>query len=137
VILIAQHHGGPRRDHREHRDALGPAVLHISEREPAVDPDRVHAGFGGLLLLGGRIADYVGRSGSPDRPGRLRRGLALGGAAADEAMLSRPAPCRRVRAILARRRFSLITVTFTDVKDRARASASGAPSPASARPSAW
>src|SRR5918999_4161933 len=79
--------------------------------------------FGGLLLLGGRIADYVGR----------RRifliGLigfagasALGGIAANAGTLFAARALQGVfGALLAPAALSLITVTFTDVKDRAKA----------------
>ncbi|MFD0743917.1 MFS transporter [Phytohabitans flavus] len=79
--------------------------------------------FGGLLLLGGRIADYVGR----------RRifliGLigfavasALGGIATNAGTLFAARALQGVfGALLAPAALSLITVTFTDVKDRAKA----------------
>jgi EmrB/QacA subfamily drug resistance transporter len=79
--------------------------------------------FGGLLLLGGRIADYVGR----------RRvfliGLigfaaasALGGAATNAATLFAARGLQGVfGALLAPAALSLITVTFTEPRERARA----------------
>lgn len=79
--------------------------------------------FGGLLLLGGRIADYFGR----------RRmfiiGLtgfaaasALGGAAQSSAWLFGARAVQGVfAAVLAPAVLSLITTTFTGVKERARA----------------
>lgn len=79
--------------------------------------------FGGLLLLGGRIADYVGRK-------RVfliglvgfASASALGGAAQNEGMLFAARALQGAfGAILAPAALSLITVTFTDVKDRARA----------------
>jgi EmrB/QacA subfamily drug resistance transporter len=79
--------------------------------------------FGGLLLLGGRIADYVGRKrifliGLVGFAGAS----ALGGAAQNQAMLF---AARGVQgafgALLAPAALSIITVTFTDVKDRAKA----------------
>ncbi len=79
--------------------------------------------FGGLLLLGGRIADYVGRKrvfliGLVGFAGAS----ALGGAAQNEGMLFAARALQGAfGAILAPAALSLITVTFTDVKDRARA----------------
>ena len=86
--------------------------------------------FGGLLLLGGRIADYIGRKRS------FLIGLlgfaaasALGGAAQNGATLF---VARAVQgafaALLAPAALSLISVTFTEVKDRSRRSRSTAPS---------
>ncbi|HEY8471033.1 MAG TPA: MFS transporter [Natronosporangium sp.] len=79
--------------------------------------------FGGLLLLGGRIADYVGRKRV------LLIGLvgfaaasALGGIATNAATLFAARGLQGAfGALLAPAALSLITVTFTDVKDRARA----------------
>jgi EmrB/QacA subfamily drug resistance transporter len=79
--------------------------------------------FGGLLLLGGRIADYVGRKKI------LLVGLigfagasALGGAATNAATLFAARGLQGVfGALLAPAALSLITVTFTDVRDRAKA----------------
>ncbi|HEU5357037.1 MAG TPA: MFS transporter [Actinocrinis sp.] len=79
--------------------------------------------FGGLLLLGGRIADYVGRKkvfliGLVGFAGAS----ALGGAAQNEGMLFAARALQGAfGAILAPAALSLITVTFTDVKDRAKA----------------
>jgi EmrB/QacA subfamily drug resistance transporter len=79
--------------------------------------------FGGLLLLGGRIADYVGRKrvfliGLVGFAGAS----ALGGAAQNEGMLFAARALQGAfGALLAPAALSLITVTFTDVKDRARA----------------
>ncbi|MFC7483762.1 MFS transporter [Luedemannella flava] len=79
--------------------------------------------FGGLLLLGGRIADYFGRKRT------FLIGLigfagasALGGAAVNAATLFAARGLQGVfGALLAPAALSLITVTFTDVKERARA----------------
>ncbi|WP_027343518.1 MFS transporter [Hamadaea tsunoensis] len=79
--------------------------------------------FGGLLLLGGRIADYAGRK------RMFIIGLAgfalasaLGGAAQNSAMLFAARGLQGAfGALLAPAALSLITVTFTDVKDRAKA----------------
>jgi EmrB/QacA subfamily drug resistance transporter len=79
--------------------------------------------FGGLLLLGGRIADYVGRK------RMFLIGLvgfaaasALGGLAQNEGMLFGARALQGVfGALLAPAALSLVTVTFTDVKERAQA----------------
>lgn len=79
--------------------------------------------FGGLLLLGGRIADYAGRK------RMLIVGLigfaaasALGGIAQNEGMLIFARGLQgAMAALLAPAALSLITVTFTDSKERAKA----------------
>lgn len=79
--------------------------------------------FGGLLLLGGRIADYVGRK------RMLLIGLlgfaaasALGGISVNAAMLFGARALQGgFAALMAPAALSLITVTFTDPKERARA----------------
>jgi EmrB/QacA subfamily drug resistance transporter len=79
--------------------------------------------FGGLLLLGGRIADYVGRKRT------FIIGLigfagasALGGAAQTSAMLFGARALQGAfAALLAPAALSLVTVTFTEGKERARA----------------
>lgn len=79
--------------------------------------------FGGLLLLGGRIADYAGRKKA------FMIGLigfagasALGGFAANQAMLFSARALQGVfAALLAPAALSLISVTFTDSKERAKA----------------
>ena len=79
--------------------------------------------FGGLLLLGGRIADYVGRK------RMLIVGLlgfagasALGGIAGNaELLFAARALQGAFAALLAPAALSLITVTFTEPKERARA----------------
>jgi len=79
--------------------------------------------FGGLLLLGGRIADYVGRK-RIFLIGLVGFALAsaLGGLAQNEGMLFGARALQGAfGAILAPASLSLITVTFTDVKERARA----------------
>lgn len=78
---------------------------------------------GGLLLLGGRIADYAGRK------RMLIVGLigfaaasALGGAAINGTMLISARALQGVfAAVLAPAALSLVTVTFTDSKERAKA----------------
>ena len=79
--------------------------------------------FGGLLLLGGRIADYVGRKRT------FLIGLigfagasALGGAASNAAMLFAARGLQGVfGALLAPSALALLTVTFTEPKERAKA----------------
>ena len=79
--------------------------------------------FGGLLLLGGRIADYVGRKRV------FMFGLigfaaasALGGAAVSQEMLFLARALQGAfGALLAPAALSMLTVTFTDAKERARA----------------
>jgi len=79
--------------------------------------------FGGLLLLGGRIADYVGRKrvfiiGLLGFAGAS----ALGGAAVNAPMLFGARALQGAfAALLAPAALSLITVTFTEVKERATA----------------
>jgi EmrB/QacA subfamily drug resistance transporter len=98
-------------------------ALHISTADRQWILTAYTLAFGGLLLLGGRIADYVGRK-------RIfliglvgfAAASALGGAAQNAGMLF---VARGVQgafgALLAPAALSLITVTFTDVKDRAKA----------------
>src|SRR5262249_36281905 len=79
--------------------------------------------FGGLLLLGGRVADYFGRKRT------FMVGLvgfaaasALGGAAVNEAMLFGARALQGAfGALLAPAALSLLTVTFTEARDRAKA----------------
>ncbi len=79
--------------------------------------------FAGLLLLGGRIADYLGRK-------RMfvvslvgfAAASALGGLARDAAMLfSARALQGAFAAVMAPAALSLLTVTFTEAKERGRA----------------
>jgi EmrB/QacA subfamily drug resistance transporter len=79
--------------------------------------------FGGLLLLGGRIADYLGRK-------RMfvlsllgfAGASALGGLAQDSAMLFAARALQgAMAAVMAPSALSLIQVTFTEPKERARA----------------
>jgi EmrB/QacA subfamily drug resistance transporter len=79
--------------------------------------------FGGLLLLGGRIADYTGRK-RAFIIGLLgfAAASALGGLAQNEGMLfSARALQGAFGALMAPAALSLLTVTFTEAKDRARA----------------
>ncbi len=79
--------------------------------------------FGGLLLLGGRIADYIGRKRA------LMIGLVgfavasgLGGAAQSEALLFAARALQGAfGALLAPASLAIITVTFTEGRDRAKA----------------
>ncbi|GAB3245524.1 MFS transporter [Kineosporia babensis] len=79
--------------------------------------------FGGLLLLGGRIADFTGRKrifiiGLLGFAGAS----ALGGAAVNEAMLFGARALQGLfAALLAPAALSLLQVSFTDAKERARA----------------
>jgi EmrB/QacA subfamily drug resistance transporter len=79
--------------------------------------------FGGLLLIGGRIADYLGRK-------RMfvisligfSAASALGGLAQNSAMLFGARALQGAfAAIMAPASLSLLTVTFTEAKERARA----------------
>ena len=80
--------------------------------------------FGGLLLLGGRIADYFGRK-RTFLVGLLgfAGASALGGAAVNaEHAVRRPRACRAPSARCSPRRpWRCITVTFTEAKERAKA----------------
>jgi EmrB/QacA subfamily drug resistance transporter len=79
--------------------------------------------FGGLLLLGGRIADFIGRKRA------FLIGLAgfagasaLGGISANQEMLFGARALQGAfAALLAPAALSLLAVTFTDAKERARA----------------
>jgi len=98
-------------------------ALHISIADRQWVLTAYTLAFGGLLLLGGRIADFVGRR-------RMfvlsllgfAEASALGGLAQDPAMLF---GARTVQgafaAIMAPAALSLLTVTFTEPHERARA----------------
>src|SRR5262245_25734391 len=98
-------------------------ALHISDANRQWIVTAYTLAFGGLLLLGGRIADYVGRKRA------FLIGLigfagasALGGIATNAGTLFAARGLQGAfGALLAPATLSLITVTFTDVKDRARA----------------
>ena len=98
-------------------------ALHISDANRQWIVTAYTLAFGGLLLLGGRIADYVGRKRA------FLIGLigfagasALGGIATNAGMLFAARGLQGAfAALLAPAALSLITVTFTDIKDRARA----------------
>jgi EmrB/QacA subfamily drug resistance transporter len=98
-------------------------ALHISDANRQWIVTAYTLAFGGLLLLGGRIADYVGRK-RVFLIGLVGFGAAsaLGGFAQNEAMLFAARALQGAfGALLAPAALSLITVTFTDVKDRAKA----------------
>jgi EmrB/QacA subfamily drug resistance transporter len=79
--------------------------------------------FGGLLLLGGRIADYIGRK-RAFLIGLVGFAVAsgLGGAAQSEALLFAARALQGAfGALLAPASLAIITVTFTSGRDRARA----------------
>jgi MFS family permease len=79
--------------------------------------------FGGLLLLGGRIADYTSRK-RAFLIGLLgfAAASALGGAAQNtEQIFGARARQGAFAALLAPAALSLISVTFTDTRERARA----------------
>ncbi|MFJ9907129.1 DHA2 family efflux MFS transporter permease subunit [Streptomyces sp. NPDC101152] len=79
--------------------------------------------FGGLLLLGGRVSDLVGRK-TTFVIGLLgfAAASALGGAAANSAMLFGARALQGVfAALLAPSALSLLATTFTDPKDRGKA----------------
>ena len=105
--------------------------LHISDANRQWIVTAYTLAFGGLLLLGGRIADYAGRK------RMFLIGLlgfagasALGGAAGNAGTLfAARGPQGLFGALLAPAALSLITVTFTDVRDRARAFGVFGPTP--------
>ncbi|RKS71403.1 EmrB/QacA subfamily drug resistance transporter [Motilibacter peucedani] len=79
--------------------------------------------FGGLLLLGGRIADYAGRK-RAFIVGLLgfAGASAIGGVAANQGMLFAARGLQGAfAAVLAPAALSLLTVTFTEPKERAKA----------------
>lgn len=98
-------------------------ALHISTDNRQWMVTAYTLAFGGLLLLGGRIADYVGRKrmfiiGLLGFAGAS----ALGGAAVNAPMLFGARALQgAMAALLAPAALSLITVTFTEVKERATA----------------
>lgn len=99
------------------------AALHISDAQRQWALTSYTLTFGGLLLLGGRIADYLGRKRT------FLIGLAgfagasaLGGAAQNSASLFGARALQGVfAALLAPAVLSLITTTFTEAKERAKA----------------
>jgi EmrB/QacA subfamily drug resistance transporter len=98
-------------------------ALHISDADRQWIVTAYTLTFGGLLLLGGRIADYFGRK-RTFLIGLVGFALAsaLGGAAQNAAMLFSARALQGVfGALLAPAALSLLTVTFTDPKERAKA----------------
>jgi EmrB/QacA subfamily drug resistance transporter len=98
-------------------------ALHISDADRQWMITAYTLAFGGLLLLGGRIADYTGRK-RAFIIGLLgfAAASALGGLAQNAAMLfSARALQGAFGALMAPAALSLLTVTFTDAKERARA----------------
>src|SRR5665213_4319090 len=98
-------------------------ALHISNADRQWAITAYTLAFGGLLLLGGRIADYLGRkriflvgllgfAAASARGGAAQNGATLFGARAIKGLFA---------ALLAPAALSLITVTFTEVKERSRA----------------
>jgi EmrB/QacA subfamily drug resistance transporter len=97
--------------------------LHISNADRQWTITAYTLAFGGLLLLGGRIADYLGRK-RIFLVGLLgfAAASALGGAAQNGATLFGARALQGLfAALLAPAALSLITVTFTEVKERSRA----------------
>jgi EmrB/QacA subfamily drug resistance transporter len=97
--------------------------LHISDADRQWVVTAYTLAFGGLLLLGGRIADYVGRK-RIFLIGLLgfAAASAVGGAAPNAATLFGSRAAQGLfAAILAPAALSLITVTFVEARERARA----------------
>jgi EmrB/QacA subfamily drug resistance transporter len=98
-------------------------ALHISDADRQWIVTAYTLTFGGLLLLGGRIADYFGRR-RTFIIGLIGFAAAsgLGGAATSGGTLFAARALQGVfGALLAPAALSLITVTFTEAKERARA----------------
>ena len=98
-------------------------ALHISTANRQWVLSAYTLAFGSLLLLGGRIADYLGRR-RMFVIGLLGFGAAsaLGGLAQNSAMLfSARALQGAFAAIMAPASLSLLTVTFTEARERAKA----------------
>ncbi|MEO3938219.1 MFS transporter [Dermatophilaceae bacterium Soc4.6] len=97
--------------------------LHIADADQQWVVTGYALAFGGLLLLGGRVADYIGRKRA------FLIGLigfaaasALGGIASSQGLLFAARGLQGVfAALLAPAALSLITVTFHEPKERARA----------------
>jgi EmrB/QacA subfamily drug resistance transporter len=98
-------------------------ALHISDADRQWLVTAYTLTFGGLLLFGGRVADYLGRK-RAFLIGLLgfAAASALGGAAANASMLFTARALQGAfGALLAPAALSLLTVTFTEAKERARA----------------
>jgi len=98
-------------------------ALHISVANRQWALTAYTLAFGGLLLIGGRLADYLGRK-------RMfiisllgfAAASALGGLAQDQAMLFGARALQGAfAAVMAPASLSLLTVTFTEAKERAKA----------------
>ena len=99
------------------------SALHITDADRQWMITAYTLAFGGMLLLGGRIADYTGRK-RAFIIGLLgfAAASALGGLAQNAGMLfSARALQGAFGALMAPAALSLLTVTFTEAKDRARA----------------
>ena len=98
-------------------------ALHISVANRQWVMSAYTLAFGSLLLLGGRIADYLGRR-RMFIIGLLGFGVAsaLAGLAQDQAMLFAARALQGAfAAVMAPAALSLLTVTFTEPRERARA----------------
>jgi EmrB/QacA subfamily drug resistance transporter len=98
-------------------------ALHITDADRQWIVTAYTLTFGGLLLFGGRVADYFGRK-RAFLIGLLgfAAASALGGIAANAGMLFAARALQGAfGALLAPAALSLLTVTFTEAKDRARA----------------
>ena len=98
-------------------------ALHISTADRQWVLSAYTLAFGSLLLLGGRIADYLGRR-RMFIVGLIGFGAAsaLGGLAQDSAMLFGARALQGAfAAVMAPASLSLLTTTFTGVQERARA----------------
>lgn len=98
-------------------------ALHIADANRQWAVTAYTLTFGGFLLLGGRIADFAGRK-KAFMIGLIGFALAslLGGLAVDQAMLFAARGLQGAfGALLAPSALSLLSVTFTDVKERAKA----------------
>ncbi|MEN3310219.1 MAG: hypothetical protein V7603_6421 [Micromonosporaceae bacterium] len=98
-------------------------ALHITDADRQWIVTAYTLTFGGLLLFGGRVADYFGRK-RAFLIGLLgfAAASALGGAAANSGMLFAARGLQGAfGALLAPAALSLLTVTFTEAKERARA----------------
>jgi EmrB/QacA subfamily drug resistance transporter len=97
--------------------------LHISDANRQWVVTAYTLAFGGLLLLGGRIADYTGRK-RAFIIGLLgfAAASAIGGIAVNQGMLFVARGAQGAfAALMAPAALSLLTVTFTDARERARA----------------
>jgi EmrB/QacA subfamily drug resistance transporter len=97
--------------------------LHISDANKQWMVTAYTLAFGGLLLLGGRIADFTGRK-RAFIIGLLgfAASSAIGGLAVDSAMLFVARGAQGAfAALMAPAALSLLTVTFTEARERARA----------------